>query len=72
VLRRLVELPGVRDVARSNGGFVATVDPGTSAAPIVESLVRHGVSVEEVRKETASLEEVFLTLVEEEETGDVA
>jgi ABC-2 type transport system ATP-binding protein len=68
VLRQVEQLPGVRDVVGSDGGFVATVDPGASAAPIVESLVRHGVSVEEVRKETASLEEVFLTLVEEEES----
>lgn len=66
VLDTVATMPGVRNVVQSNGGFVATVDPGTSAAPIVESLVRHGVSVEEVRKETASLEEVFLTLVEEE------
>jgi ABC-2 type transport system ATP-binding protein len=68
VLRQVEQLPGVRNVMGSDGGFVATVDPGASAAPIVESLVRHGVSVEEVRKETASLEEVFLTLVEEEES----
>ena len=67
VLGVVATLPGIRNVVQSNGGFVATVDPGTSAAPIVESLVRSGVAVEEVRKEAASLEDVFLTLVEEEE-----
>jgi hypothetical protein len=32
----------------------------------VSLLVEHGAAVEEVRKEQASLEEVFLTLMEEE------
>lgn len=39
-------------------------DIGTS--PLVQMLVRAGVEIDEVRKERASLEEVFLTLVEEE------
>lgn len=35
----------------------------TSAAPLVNLLVREGVQIEEVRKGSASLEEVFLTLM---------
>lgn len=37
----------------------------TSAAPLVTLLVRAGVQIEEVRKGSASLEEVFLTLMEQ-------
>jgi ABC-2 type transport system ATP-binding protein len=36
----------------------------TSAAPLVKTLVQAGVEIEEVRKESATLEEVFLTLME--------
>ena len=36
-----------------------------SAAPLVSTLVRAGVQIEEVRKGSASLEEVFLTLMEQ-------
>lgn len=36
-----------------------------SAAPLVSKLVRAGVEIEEVRKGSASLEEVFLTLMEQ-------
>ena len=39
---------------------------GTDAAPLVSLLVSAGVQVEEVRRGRASLEEVFLTLMEEE------
>ena len=37
----------------------------TSVAPLVSMLVRAGVQIEEVRKGSASLEEVFLTLMEQ-------
>jgi ABC-2 type transport system ATP-binding protein len=39
---------------------------GTDAAPLVSLMVSAGVQVEEVRRGKASLEEVFLTLMEEE------
>ncbi len=38
----------------------------TSAAPLVSMLVHAGVQIEEVRKGSASLEEVFLTLMQQE------
>jgi len=39
---------------------------GMSASPLVTLLVRAGAEVEEVRRGKASLEDVFLTLMEEE------
>jgi ABC-2 type transport system ATP-binding protein len=39
---------------------------GTDVAPLVSLIVRAGIQVEEVRRGRASLEEVFLTLMEEE------
>ena len=38
----------------------------TDTAPLVSLMVSAGVAVEEVRRGKASLEEVFLTLMEEE------
>jgi ABC-2 type transport system ATP-binding protein len=39
---------------------------GAETAPLVSLMVGAGVQVEEVRRGKASLEEVFLTLMEEE------
>jgi ABC-2 type transport system ATP-binding protein len=39
---------------------------GTDVAPFVSLMVSAGVQVEEVRRGKASLEQVFLTLMEEE------
>ena len=51
---------------RSEGHLVLELRPGADQAPLVRALVEAGAEVEEVRKTRASLEEVFLTLVEEE------
>ena len=53
-----------------NGDRLSLVLPSvpsgtTSVAPLVAQLVRAGVEIEEVRKGSASLEEVFLTLMEQ-------
>jgi ABC-2 type transport system ATP-binding protein len=63
-LTRVVHLPGVKAVRSENGRLVFDLVPGTSAAPIVAALVQSGAEVEEVLKGAASLEEVFLSLVE--------
>lgn len=48
-----------------NSTLTGQLPDGAQAAPLVRFLVEQGIQVEEVRKEKASLEEVFLTLVSE-------
>jgi ABC-2 type transport system ATP-binding protein len=66
VLARLRGRPEVTTVAASDGRLIVDLRDGAEMAPLVTLLVEQGVAVEEVRKEQASLEEVFLTLMEEE------
>ena len=63
---RLRERPEVTAVDAQDGRLVLDLAEGAATAPLVSLLVEHGAAVEEVRKEQASLEEVFLTLMEEE------
>lgn len=58
--------PEVMAAAVSNGRLSMDLASGSEVAPIVSLLVRAGAAIEEVRKGAASLEEVFLTLMEEE------
>ena len=58
--------PEVSTAAMNDGRLIVELRDGAEMAPLVSLLVGAGVSVEEVRKEQASLEEVFLTLMEEE------
>ncbi len=66
VLARLRGQPGVKVVASNDGRLVLDLGEQVEMSPIVGMLVQQGVAVEEVRKEQASLEEVFLTMMEEE------
>jgi ABC-2 type transport system ATP-binding protein len=57
------------DVARAeliDGRLAIELAGGADVAPLVSVIVQAGVAVEEVRKQKASLEDVFLTLMEEE------
>jgi len=58
--------PEVRGVAAGDGKLTIELKPGVPTAPLVRLLVTSGAEVEEVRKSKASLEDLFLTLVEEE------
>jgi len=58
--------PEVRTAAMNDGRLFVDLRDGAEMSPVVSLLVGAGASVEEVRKEQASLEEVFLTLMEEE------
>ncbi len=64
-LAALRSWPEVADVKRKNGHLVIDLQHDTATAPLVGALVGAGVEVEEVRKGTASLEEAFLTIMEE-------
>jgi ABC-2 type transport system ATP-binding protein len=58
--------PTVCGVAAGDGKLTIKLKPGVPTAPLVRLLVTSGAEVEEVRKSKASLEDLFLTLVEEE------
>ena len=49
-----------------NGRLTLDLQAGAEVSPLVNMLVGAGVEVEEVRRGKASLEDVFLTLMEEE------
>ncbi|MBN1659812.1 MAG: ABC transporter ATP-binding protein [Anaerolineae bacterium] len=67
VLASLRARPEVAAVSATNGHLTIDLHTGADTAPLVSSLVTAGVQVEEVRRGTASLEDVFLTLVQEEQ-----
>ncbi len=59
--------PEVAGLEVKDGGLAIDLQAEAEMAPLVSVLVQHGVQVEEVRKGKASLEDVFLTLMEEEQ-----
>ncbi len=66
VLSELQLLPDVASVEDHENHIVIFLKSKVSSAPLVSWLVTKGVMVEEVQSGQASLEEVFLALVEEE------
>ena len=66
VLRLLRGRPEVNSARRSNEHLIIDLRAETSLAPLVSLMVKTGAQVEEVRRDKVSLEEVFLTLTEEE------
>lgn len=56
--------PSVSTAQLQDGRLTIILNRKTSAAPLVSVMVHAGVQIEEVRKGGASLEEVFLTLIE--------
>ena len=65
VLTLLRAQPQVSAAERQNGRLSLQLCAETDIAPLVSLMVSAGVEVEQVRKGKASLEEVFLTLMEE-------
>ena len=66
MLALLRERPDVAAVARRNGHLEVELQREMETAPLVTMLVGAGALVEEVRRGKASLEEVFMTLMEEQ------
>lgn len=58
--------PEIRDVQTRDSHLHLTLAQPMDNAPLVRLLVNAGVDIEEVRKGKNSLEEVFLTLMEEQ------
>jgi ABC-2 type transport system ATP-binding protein len=72
----LASLRARRDIASAqveNGRlFLELSDQQAKMAPIITALVEVGVQIEEVRRSQASLEDVFLSLMEEDSAQEVA
>ncbi len=66
-ISQLTARPEVHRAEIRDGHITIELNPDQDAAPLITFLVGEGVQVEEVRRGEASLEEVFLTLMEEEE-----
>lgn len=66
MLTTLREQPEVADVELHNSHLLIKLRGENRIGPLVSLLVHAGATVEEVRRGKASLEEVFLTLMEEE------
>jgi ABC-2 type transport system ATP-binding protein len=64
-LSLLQSRPEVTLAQLENGHIDVDLKTDAEVSPLVELLVKEGVRVEEVRKGSASMEEVFLTLMEE-------
>jgi ABC-2 type transport system ATP-binding protein len=58
--------PGVTRAELKNGRLLLELAEAAETAPLVGLIVQHGGAVEEVRKDKGTLEDVFLTLMEEE------
>jgi ABC-2 type transport system ATP-binding protein len=59
--------PDVESATIENGHLIVKLRGAAKAAPIVAALVGAGVQIEEVRRGQASLEDVFLSLMQEGE-----
>jgi ABC-2 type transport system ATP-binding protein len=66
VLSVLRARPEVRSVAVLDGKLTIELKSAVSSAPLVRLLVTSGAELEEIHKSKASLEDLFLSLVEEE------
>lgn len=72
VIETLRCLPKVSAVFVHADHLQVELEPGAETAPLVNLLVREGVEVEEVRKGRSSLEDAFVTLMQEEKAlGEV-
>jgi ABC-2 type transport system ATP-binding protein len=60
----LSEMNDVETFSVRNGRLIINKKRNSSAAPIIAALVHHGAEIEEVRRDAASLEEVFIALLE--------
>ena len=66
LIEQVAAQPGVISLRPQNGYHLLELRAGEEIAPIVTLLIAGGAQIEEVRKNRASLEEIFLDLVEDE------
>ena len=65
----LGSVPNIRGTTFRNGRLVVQMERGASAAPVVAALVQNGAEIEEVRRDAASLEDIFMELLGEPDHG---
>lgn len=65
----LRSLPLITKIQQRNGELVMDLNDVTRSHEIATQLVQAGVRIDEIRKESADLEDVFLQLVDEERRG---
>jgi len=66
LLAALAQQPGVTQASVENGRLILILKDGEGVAPFISLIVREGGEVQEVRSGQGRLEDVFLTLMEEE------
>ncbi len=67
LLAQLRQRSEVTKLSRNNTHLTISLRPGiTDIAPLISALVSGGAQIEEVRKGSASLEEAFMTLMNED------
>ncbi len=66
ILAKLRLQASVSQASIENGRLMLVLNDGSDVAPLVSLIVREGAEVQEVRSGQGSLEDVFLTLMEEE------
>jgi ABC-2 type transport system ATP-binding protein len=66
VITTLRNRPEIRSAAIQNGRLLIELQDHSGVSPLIPVLLGAGVEIEEIRKGRASLEDVFLTLVEED------
>ncbi len=69
ILAALRAMPDVAGVRRDNGNVFIELEHDMEIAPLVSMLVGSGVQIEGVHKNVASLEDVFLDLMQEDKEG---
>lgn len=68
ILATLRQQTSVAEASLQNGRLTLVLHDGSDVAPLVSLIVREGGEVREVRSGQESLEDVFLTLMDEERT----
>src|SRR5262249_35431399 len=66
ILKIVKDEPQVRSATAEDGTLTLDMNDTTRISPLVRKLVEAGAEIEEIRKGNASLEDVFLALVEED------
>ena len=67
VLAMLGDRPEVRSAVMKDGRLLLELRNHSPISPLVPLLIGAGVEIEEIRRERASLEDVFMTLMEEDQ-----
>lgn len=66
VISQLENLNQIVSIAHQDQHIRIQMQPGIDSSTLIPILVSHGINIDEVRKGKSSLEDVFLTLMEEE------